>query len=208
MCVKPFPSDPFRFLSCSADGTIHMFDIRERHQNRRRTPLLYASNSSPGDSEEDPQEDSEDEAAVLIPQALGGGRLRRRLQPPQHYRSLHQSLACKLPRPIFSMDLHPNECQIVAASEDSRAWIMDLRKTSTNGSFLGALTRPVCSVKFNDLGLSVTGAVFSPDGDQVAASVLNDSVYTFQFHPSYFSEFEIKEFDMPSALSFLSSLLF
>ena len=45
---------------------------------------------SPGDSEEDPQEDSEDEAAVLIPQALGGGRLRRRLQPPQHYRSLHQ----------------------------------------------------------------------------------------------------------------------
>eukprot|EP00727_Mastigamoeba_balamuthi_P000707 m51a1_g10633 hypothetical protein (651) ;mRNA; f:67465-70698 len=156
------------FLTCSADGTVRMIDLRVKYAHRRASTI------------DDGQTDDEDR---VLPQAFGGGRATRDDEPLVQAQDTlvlryRPSESTGEPVTLFSVDFHPLDGRtFVVSGSDGAVRLFDLRyirdfsPASYINIYRNAATRPNT--------FEATGCVFNRTGTEIAATFLNDSIYTF-----------------------------
>jgi WD40 repeat protein len=180
------PNMPDCFLSCSADGTVRLFDVRQKYSK---------THSHTFDEYADPED-----IPFIIPQAYGGGR-----ETPLNAEECSDSLVLDYDKDdkvnrmpihssavLFDIDFHPEDgFSFVVGEAFGNARLFDLRKISNcnpSESFVNVYRN--INSKFGNY--EVTGCVFSNDGSEVVATYHNDSIYVFDkdvtFGCNYFAD--------------------
>jgi WD40 repeat protein len=168
------PSHPDTFMSCSADGTIRLFDIRGNYANTRTT--RFDKRCTVG--------------TPCVPQALGGGRAHQTNTQEKFSQSLVLDYSKiggrrRLGTPtLFSIDIHPNGHNFIVASELGDVRLFDLRKIVDNNPAQSTVNI-YKNNKIKDCSCEVTGCVFSHDGREIATTHLCQYVYLFDTDGHY-----------------------
>ncbi|EGG21339.1 WD40 repeat-containing protein [Cavenderia fasciculata] len=208
------PRQPETFLTCSADGTVRMFDIRCKYQDSfsHSIPTTYTSTSTD---------------VEVLPQMFGGGRTSDRVgqnqqqqqqqqeqqqQSRQTYnynthtstlvvnfdsiplrRSLRSSFK-KQSTTIFTVEFHPNDgYSFITSSSDGSVRLFDLRliQDYSSNSFVNIyrnLHKPWPTVN------ECTGCVFSKDGTEILATYLSDDIYLYDIQRNVCKELNLDYF--------------
>eukprot|EP00698_Gefionella_okellyi_P010734 TRINITY_DN2803_c0_g2_i1.p1 TRINITY_DN2803_c0_g2~~TRINITY_DN2803_c0_g2_i1.p1 ORF type:complete len:548 (+),score=82.56 TRINITY_DN2803_c0_g2_i1:204-1847(+) len=168
---------PHVFMSCSADGTVRQFDIRQSYANSRQHAFSDAVVTE-----------------RILPQGYGGGRagasqaddhgsliLNYKLAPWSHERG----------HSLYSVDCHPtDEHLFLVASQDGNVRLFDRRK------IIGHSCDSYVNIYRNiDLSMGprieATGAVFSRDGTKIACTLLCDNVYVFDTYVNFEQKYNL-----------------
>jgi len=181
LCVNPM--NPNCFISCSADGTIRLFDIRNQY---KRTKLEKTQQSTSSD-------DSDNHPSV-IPQALGGGRrgAGTTLSDPLtmdslliNYNSLSRDMST-----VYSVDISPNGNNFIAGSGDGNVRMFDFRYIKPTHNPTDCFVNIFRNIKIKpDSNAEATGCQFSKDGTEVVSTLLSDKIYVFDVNRNYCKEF-------------------
>lgn len=148
------------WLTCSHDGTVRMFDIREKYSNTKHIDIPTTI---------------DDEDYDILPQAFGGGRSQ------QNEELNTESLIVKYKNPfsssgvnLFSVDFHPRiSNQFIVSSSLGDVRLFDLRMIRNYDS-------NCCVNKYTDsYRMPMTGCKFSYDGSQIISTKLDKDIYLF-----------------------------
>jgi len=178
------PHTPDTFLSCSADGTIRMIDVRKPYGDTRQHSFTEYSNGEPND--------------YVIPQAYGGGRANSITVPASDTITsslvLNYNKGITIPsrrRPtafvtLFSVDFHPDGHRFIVGSSLGDVKLFDIRKivdTDVEKSYIYSYKNlsapPPGPLDSNE----VTGCVFSEDGTEIVSTTLSDYIYVYDTEP-------------------------
>jgi len=187
------PHCPDTFLSCSADGTIRMIDIRQK----------YASTYSHTFDEYD-EDDGDD---YVLPQAFGGGRASRLESDTEACQSsllLDYKLDHLVSRPrrlssptLFSVDIHPDGNRFIVGSAFGNVRLYDLRKIIEHNpakSYINIYSNCENQPNHRYLSNEITGCVFSKDGSEIVATQLNNFIYVFDVETNYSKVYNLDYF--------------
>jgi len=212
------PRSTNSFLSCSADGTIRMFDIREHYKNSTSQTL---SQSTAGHHEAYRSHDNDD---YVLPQAIGGGRASRQAgtetdNPTAATADVHSfsysnslildyrknnkvasSSRRRIPSSVtlYSVDFHPYDGNtFIVGSVDGNVRHFDLRMITDYSP--DSYTNIYRNLKITSHpNCEVTGSVFSRSGSEIVATSLNDYIYLYDTAKNFAKEYHVDYFDWPS----------
>jgi len=176
------PLMPDTFLSCSADGTIRMIDIRQKYPGSITCTF--------------DQYFEEDEYDYVLPQAFGGGRALRQdtvsdvsslvldyrmdSTVPRHLRRITSEVS------LFSVDFHPTDGHsFIVGSGFGDVRLYDLRKIETNPAKCYVNMYRNWDIPYPCFGYEITGCVFSKNGSEIVATALEDYIYVFDTNTNF-----------------------
>jgi WD40 repeat protein len=181
------PHIPDTFLSCSADGTIRMIDVRKPYSHTKQHTFEEYTDAGPND--------------YVIPQAFGGGRAHNinfdgddtvSSSLVLNYNTGQPIPSRRRPAPIvtlFSVDFHPDGHRFIVGSSLGDVRLFDIRKIVDNDpnkshiySYKNLNTAPPLG------SYEVTGCVFSKDGSEIVSTTLNDYIYVFDTEPDLYNQ--------------------
>ncbi|GAM16923.1 hypothetical protein SAMD00019534_000980 [Acytostelium subglobosum LB1] len=179
---------PDCFLSCSSDGTVRMFDVRQPYAKSYSKTIPAEGHMGGGDQD-----------ARILPQMFGGGRSDRSTSRTQKEslivdfdkdsRNLRRNTSSnRIPKTtVFSVDYHPLDGYTFAtATSDGAVRLFEnLRKPLQN----------------DGSSYETTGCVFSNNGDELLATNSSDSLYLYdvkrnfakEFNLDYFKDYSVKK---------------
>jgi WD40 repeat protein len=153
-------------MSCSADGTIRLFDIRGQYTHTRTTSFDKRSTSH---------------NAPCVPQAMGGGKQN------QHHDKVNESLLLdyktrRIGEPVlYSVDIHPDGHHFIVGSSLGDVRLFDLRKIVDNNPQLSTVN----IFRSQSPNCEITGCVFSHNGREIVCSHLCDHIYLYDTDGQY-----------------------
>jgi WD40 repeat protein len=169
------PHAPDTFLSCSADGTIRMIDVRKSYGATRQHTFEEYSDGNQND--------------YVIPQAFGGGRVQsveleneKDALTSSLVLDYHKGLPASSRRRVatstlFSVDFHPDGNRFIVGSAQGDVRLYDIRKIidhdhrKSHIAIYGHLPANGC--------YEITGCVFSKDGSEIVTTTLKDFIYLY-----------------------------
>jgi WD40 repeat protein len=183
------PMSPDTFLTCSADGTVRMFDIRMKYSHS----YVHSFSEEPNNHND-----------YILPQAFGGGRATRN-NHELHEQSLILDYKCDIAvtrnrrnpgtATLFSVDFHPfNGYHFIVGSSFGDVRLYDLRKINKPNpgtSYLNIFRNYNIALPHH---YEVTGCVYSRDGTQIVSTSLNDHIYVFDVNRNYEKEYNLDYF--------------
>jgi len=183
------PRMPDCFMSCSADGTIRIFDIRIKYSNC--------------ESHTFDEYERRDEGRDILPQAYCGGRVSRTLEGNDCKDSLVLDYALDTlvkdkdlnsPALLFSVDFHPTDgYYFIVSSAYGDVRLFDLRKIieyNPGVSYLNIYR----NIENKFTGHEITGCVYSNDGSEIVATALKDFIYVFDSNRNFEKEYGLDYF--------------
>jgi WD40 repeat protein len=171
------PVHPDTFMSCSADGTIRLFDIRGHYSNARTSRFDKRCNVT----------------SSCVPQALGGGRANQPADTDKFnqslildYSKMNTGSRRRLGTPtLYSVDVHPNGHNFIVGSELGDVRLFDLRKVDANDPSSSTVNTYKGSKINPNAGCEVTGCAFSHDGREIVSTHLCQHIYLFDTDGHY-----------------------
>eukprot|EP00818_Percolomonas_sp_WS_P006424 CAMPEP_0117444942 /NCGR_PEP_ID=MMETSP0759-20121206/5524_1 /TAXON_ID=63605 /ORGANISM="Percolomonas cosmopolitus, Strain WS" /LENGTH=391 /DNA_ID=CAMNT_0005237071 /DNA_START=439 /DNA_END=1614 /DNA_ORIENTATION=+ len=178
LCIKDNVLMPQTFMSCSADGTVRLFDLRCHYGNTRKETLQQANSvTNAGVSDTDSFETG------VLPQSLGGGRADRRSGASTVPK---ESLVQSLPSSVYTVDWHPmNSHDYIVSCDDGNVYLFDLRKTGMN-DYKKAYRNIFLNV---DNRCDVTGASFDCYGRKIITTCIRGSIYMYDTERNFEQEY-------------------
>lgn len=166
MCVNQ--TAPDTFLSCSADATVRLYDIRCNYTGSKTEKFESSTNHEHN----------------IIPQALGGGRRTDRTKPKETL-----LLDYKDGTVLYSIDISPNGYNFIVGGGDGNVRMFDLRYVKNNcDDYVNIFRNIEVKPSYN---CEATGCQFSKDGKEIVASLLSQYIYVFDVNTNYQKEFLI-----------------
>jgi WD40 repeat protein len=187
------PSMPDCFLTASADGTVRLFDVRQKYSDTK----TYSFSS---DDDSAPEE-------MVLPQAFGGGRASRWEGHPRNTSSLildwrRDSSFTRHNRNVgvvlYSVDFNPSQDQqFIVGSSQGNVQLFDLRKIddcSPSKSYVNIYRNfDIAEPSSHE----VTGCVFSKDGTEIVSTSLGEQIYTFDTNKNHEELYDLNYYAGP-----------